>query len=155
MSSVPSRSSSERRPGTFSITLTSMPGCCSRKSFRNPTKRSGPIVHITPRMSGAASSLRKLCAANLGRISLSQHLLQMRTHQAPEIRHPNLIALAVEQVPGELGLELLDGAGQGRLRHVTELCSAVEIQGSARREKILDLVHLHVRLHPDNRRASK
>jgi hypothetical protein len=38
---------------------------------------------------------------------------------------------------------------------VTELCSAVEIQGSARREKILDLVHLHIRLHPDNRRASK
>ena len=78
----------------------------------------------------------------------------MRTHQAPEIRHPNLTALAVEQVRAEFGLELLDGAGEGRLRHVTELCSAVEIQGSARREKILDLVHLHVRLHPDNRRAS-
>src|SRR6185312_5414701 len=43
MSSVPPRSSSDRRPGTFSITLTSMPGCCSRKSLRNPTKRSGPI----------------------------------------------------------------------------------------------------------------
>src|SRR4029077_2711816 len=43
MSRVPPRSSSDRRPGTFSITLTSMPGCCSRKSLRNPTKRSGPI----------------------------------------------------------------------------------------------------------------
>ena len=51
-------------------------------------------------------------------------------------------------MPAELGLELLDGAGEGRLRYVTELCSAVEIQGSACREKILDLVHLHVRLHP-------
>ena len=78
----------------------------------------------------------------------------MRTHEAAEIRHPNLTALAVEQMPAELGLELLDGAGEGRLRYVTELCSAVEIQGSACREKILDLVHLHVRLHPDNRRAS-
>src|SRR5436190_23060574 len=51
--------------GDVSTTLTSMPGCCSRKSFRNPTKRSGPIVHITPRVSGAASSLRKLFAATL------------------------------------------------------------------------------------------
>jgi hypothetical protein len=33
----------------------------------------------------------------------------MRTHQAPEIRHPNLTALAVEQVRAEFGLELLDG----------------------------------------------
>jgi hypothetical protein len=65
-----------------------------------------------------------------------------------------LIALAVEQMPAEFGLELLDGAGEGRLRQVNELCSAVEIQGSAHREKILDLVHLHVRLQPDKRRAS-
>jgi hypothetical protein len=79
----------------------------------------------------------------------------MRTHEAAEIRQPNLTALAVEQMPGELGLELLDGAGEGRrLRSVTELGSAVEVQGSACREKILDLVHLHGRLDPDNRRVS-
>jgi hypothetical protein len=42
----------------------------------------------------------------------------------------------------------VDSAGEGRLRHVIELCSAVEIQGSACRTKILDLVHLHIRLDP-------
>ena len=52
-------------------------------------------------------------------------------------------ALAVEQRAAHLVLELLDGAGQRRLRHVTALGGAGEVQVLAEREEIADLMHFH------------
>ena len=53
------------------------------------------------------------------------------------------MALAPEQEPAELLLELLDGAGQRRLGDVAVLGGAGEVERLAHREEVADLVHLH------------
>lgn len=58
-SSLPSSKSSASWFAAPSISVTSIPGCRSRKAFRKPMKRIGPIVHMTPSVRDACSSARR------------------------------------------------------------------------------------------------
>jgi hypothetical protein len=53
------------------------------------------------------------------------------------------MTLAPEQQSAELLLELLDGAGQGRLGDVALLGGARKVQGLADCEEVADLMHFH------------
>jgi trans-2,3-dihydro-3-hydroxyanthranilate isomerase len=66
--------------------------------------------------------------------------LEMGLHQATEIGQMGKFALAPEQRPAEFLFELFDRAGQGRLRDVATLGSAVEVQRLGDSKKIADLV---------------
>ena len=67
----------------------------------------------------------------------------MRLDQPAEIGQVGQLTLAPQQQPAELPLELLDRAGQRRLRHTALLGRAGEVQGVGDRQEIADLVHLH------------
>lgn len=58
-SSAPSSSSATSLSAVASTKASSTPGCARRKWLRKPTARSGPTVHITPKLTAARSSLRK------------------------------------------------------------------------------------------------
>ena len=62
-------------------------------------------------------------------------LLELRAHQPAEVGQVGEVPLAPEQETAELLLELLDGAGQGRLGDVALLGRAGEVEGLAHREK--------------------
>ena len=53
------------------------------------------------------------------------------------------IALASKQLAAQLFLQLLDGPRQRRLRNVTLLGGAGEVQQSRDGEEVSDLVHFH------------
>ena len=53
----------------------------------------------------------------------------MRLQEPAEIGQVGQLAFAPQQEPAQLLLELLDGAGQRRLRHVALLGGAREVQG--------------------------
>jgi len=52
-------------------------------------------------------------------------------------------ALAMEQRPAELGLELLDRPGQGRLRDPRPFGGAGEVERVGQRQEVPDLLHFH------------
>jgi hypothetical protein len=54
-----------------------------------------------------------------------------------------VVALAVEQRPAQLVLELLDGAGQRRLADVALLRGAGEVEGARESDEIAHLLHFH------------
>jgi hypothetical protein len=56
---------------------------------------------------------------------------------------PSWSTLAVKKQPSKLLLEKLDGARQGRLRHIAPLGCAREIELLGHREEITNLVHFH------------
>ena len=64
-------------------------------------------------------------------------------HALPKLRQLSLRAFAAKQVAAELVLELLDGPGQRRLRHIALVRGLGEIQLADRRQEISDLMHLH------------
>ena len=140
---LPSLSSSISRAGVSSVIVSSMPGWSFWKRDRKPTQRSGPIVHMMPRLSGASFIRRKLLAVLLTRLGVLGDLLELRPHQLAEIGQVGGGPLAPEQQPAEFRLQLLDGAGQRRLRHVAALGRPREVQGIADRQEIADLMHLH------------
>ncbi len=53
------------------------------------------------------------------------------------------LALAPQEQPAQLLFELLDRAGQRRLRDMALLGRPGEIQGFRNRQEVADLVHLH------------
>ena len=87
--------------------------------------------------------LEEAVGGGLGGLGLAPDLLELRAHQTAEVGQMGEVALAPEQEPAELVLELLDRARQGRLGHVAVLGRAGEVQGLADREEVADLVHLH------------
>ena len=72
-----------------------------------------------------------------------QICVELRAHQAAEVGQVGEMALAPEQEPAELLLELLDRAGQRRLGDVAVLGGAGEVERLAHREEVADLMHLH------------
>ena len=60
-----------------------------------------------------------------------------------KIREVRRFSLAVKKQPSKLFLEKLDGARQGRLRHIAPLGCAREIQLLGHREEITNLMHFH------------
>ncbi len=72
-------------------------------------------------------------------------LLQERMHALPKLRQLSLRAFAAKQVAAELVLELLDGAGERRLRHVALFGGLGEIELADGRQEISDLMHFHGR----------
>src|SRR5215470_5446846 len=67
----------------------------------------------------------------------------MRFDEPAKIREMRELALAAQQQPAELILELLDCARQGRLRHIAELCRPREVQRVRYRQEVADLMHFH------------
>ena len=117
-------------------------------------KRAGPTVHMMPRRICACCRLRNFLAVDLGRLGIGEQLAQMRFDQPAEIGQMGQLALAAQQQPAKLLFELLDRAGQCRLRDMALLGRAGEIQRVGDRQKIADLMHLHapaVPPFPDNR----
>jgi hypothetical protein len=64
------------------------------------------------------------------RLGLLPDLLQLRAHQASEVDQMGQVPLGPEQKAAQLLLELLDGAGQDRLRDIASLGGAREIDVS-------------------------
>ena len=79
------------------------------------------------------------------RLGVLPDLLELRAHQAAEVGQVGEMALAPEQEPAELLLELLDRARQRRLGDVAVLGGAGEVQRLADREEVADLMHFHRR----------
>ena len=79
----------------------------------------------------------------LGILGAAIDLLEIGLERAAELGEVRVGALAVEQRPAKLLLELLDGAGQRGLRDVAALGRAREIQLLAEREEVADLMHFH------------
>ena len=79
----------------------------------------------------------------------------MRLDEPAEICQMRQLALAPQQQPAELLLELLDRPGQGRLRDIAPFRRTREIQGVGDRHKIAHLVHLHATTVPAVRRRRK
>jgi hypothetical protein len=67
----------------------------------------------------------------------------MGTHQSPELGQFHVSPVTAEQLPAEFRFELLDGAGESRLCHMTAVGRAMEIKRLADRQKIPDLGHFH------------
>jgi hypothetical protein len=65
------------------------------------------------------------------------------------------IALASKQLAAQLFLQLLDGPRQRRLRNVTFLGGAGEVQQSRDGEEVSDLVHFHAEHQTQLRPAAK
>ena len=70
-------------------------------------------------------------------------LLEQRLHAQAELGELRRRALAPEQVAAEFGLQLLDGAGQRRLGDVAFFRGAREVERTADRQEVADLVHFH------------
>ena len=83
--------------------------------------------HAEPQLRArrAAGSARPCSLAACG---ARQHLLEMRLASGGRVGQVGVAALAREQQPAELVLELLDGAGQRRLGDVALLGGAREVQ---------------------------
>ena len=114
--------------------------------------RSGPIVHIDAEVERRVLEREEALRGGLGGLGLLPDLLELRPHQTAEVGQVGEVALAPEQEPAELVLELLDRAGQRRLGDVAVLRGAGEVQGRADREEVADLMHLH---HGSSRPAGK
>ena len=69
--------------------------------------------------------------------------IELWLDQLAEVGQVSEVALAPEQEPAELVLQLLDCAGERRLGDVTLLGRAGEVQGLAYREEVADLMHFH------------
>ena len=107
-----------------------MPWLLRQKSVTKLMPRSGPMVHMTPRLSGAFSSLRKLFAVVLA-ASVSFQICSSRGLDQPaKVGEMGEVALAPEQEPAEFLLQLLDRAGERRLGDVTLLGRAGEVHVS-------------------------
>ena len=74
--------------------------------------------------------------------------LQIGQHHPPKLGQMRVAALAVEQRPAQLMLELLDRAGQRRLADVALLGGAREIERARQGDEIADLLHFHGRESP-------
>jgi hypothetical protein len=79
----------------------------------------------------------------LGRLRRIQRPLQMRQHLPAEIGEVRARPLAPEQQAAKLVLQLLDRAGERRLRHVALVRRAREVQRPGHGQEIADLMHLH------------
>ena len=106
-------------------------------------QRSGPIVHMMPKLSGASFIRRKLLAVDLTRVRFLGDLLEPRPHQLAEVGQVGRGTFAPEQEAAQFRFQFLDGAGQRRLRDVTALRRPGEVQGIANRQEIADFVHFH------------
>ena len=95
----------------------------------------------------------KFPGGRFGGLGIGEHLAQMRFDQPAEIGQMRQLALAAQQQAAKLLFELLDRAGQRRLRDMALLGRAGEIQRVGDRQKIADLMHLHAPAvpFPDNR----
>src|ERR1043166_9244928 len=71
-------------------------------------------------------------------------MFQMGPHDPAEFGQMGVSTLAVEQQAAQLLLEQLDGAGQRRLGDVALLGRAGEVELVCHRQKIADLMHLHL-----------
>src|SRR6516164_2358359 len=92
--------------------------------------------------------IEKLLRRRFRRLGIGEELTQMRLDEPAEISQMRQLALAPQQQPAELLLELLDRPGQGRLRDIAVLRRTREIQGVGDRQKIAHLVHLHATTVP-------
>ncbi len=79
----------------------------------------------------------------LRRLGVGRELTQMRFDQPAEVGQMGELALAPQEQPAQLLFELLDRAGQRRLRDMALLGRPREIQGVGDRQEIADLMHLH------------
>src|SRR5574342_486672 len=70
-------------------------------------------------------------------------LLQERIQALPELGQLRLRTLAPKQVATQLVLELLDSAGERRLRDVALFGGLGEVQLADGRQEISDLMHFH------------
>lgn len=73
------------------------------------------------------------------------HTLKIGQHDPAEFREVGITALTVEQGPAKFVLELLDGAGQSRLRHVASFGGSREVKRLCQRYEIANLLHFHKR----------
>ena len=87
-------------------------------------KRRGPIVHMMPTFRLASSRQRKRDASLRTPLSSSTTCWKRGLQQRAEIGDVREVALAAEQQPADLVLELLDGAAQRRLRDVAGFSAA-------------------------------
>ena len=69
-----------------------------------------------------------------------------------ELGEMRQVALAAKQLSAQLFLELLDGPSKRRLRDVTFLGGAREIQQARHGQEVSDLVHLHAETNPSKPR---
>src|SRR6187200_144831 len=76
-------------------------------------------------------------------IPAAEDVVQVGPHHPPEFRQLNLRLVAAKQLTAEFELELLDGARQSRLRDMTAVCGAAEVERLADRQEIPDLRQLH------------
>jgi hypothetical protein len=105
--------------------------------------RIGPIVHMTPSLSGALSSFRNPVRGRLDGFGPLYDLLELRAEELAEIGKMRAASLTSEEQTAKLLLDLLDRPCQRWLGHVRALGSSGEIQCLAYRQEITDLVHLH------------
>jgi hypothetical protein len=73
--------------------------------------------------------IEKLLRRSFRGLGIGEELTQMRLDEPAEICQMRQLALAQQQQPAELLLELLDRPGQGRLRDIALLRRTREIQG--------------------------
>lgn len=90
----------------------------------------------------------------LGIYGTTQDLVQVRSHETPEIGELYVTALPTEEAPAKLGLQLLDGACERRLCDMAPRRRLVEVQGFVCSEKISNLMHFHLAGPPDALRSS-
>jgi hypothetical protein len=93
--------------------------------------------------------IEKLLRRRFRGLGISEELTQMRLDEPTEVCQMRQLALAPQQQPAELLLELLDRPGQCRLRDIALLRRTCEIQGVGDRQKIAHLVHFHRLKVPD------
>jgi hypothetical protein len=125
------------------------PEIATRVRSRALALRTGGIT-ATSRLPSSNSSLsrpgtpsRVIWIPWSSRLGLLPDLLELRAHETAEVGQVGEMALAAEQEPAQLLLELLDGAGERRLGDVALLGGAREVERLADREEIADLVHFH------------
>jgi hypothetical protein len=134
-SRLPSCNSSLSRPGTPSrvIWILGRP----RQKLLRPDRAHQPHVQ------GGILQLEETLDRGLRGLGLLPDLLELRAHETAEVGQVGEMALAAEQEPAQLLLELLDGAGERRSGDVALLGGAREVERLADREEIADLVHFH------------
>jgi hypothetical protein len=76
-------------------------------------------------------------------LRLPLRLLEIGPHRLSQLAEMRPGPLPVKQKTAELLLQQLDGARQGRLRHVALLGRAGEVELLAEDEEVSDLVHFH------------
>ena len=100
-------------------------------------------MHIVPIVSVDLVELLHRLGLLARGLGLGVDRLEIGQHHPAELGQMGVAALAVEERPAKLMLELLDGAGQRRLADVAALRRAREIELARERDEIADLLHLH------------